>query len=161
MKITLAKALKLKNRFASKIGEVTRNIQSYNSVIEGQERPVDVSALMLRRERLVDALITLKTAISGANTPIQSTIYLLAEVKGDLTFLRGIDTISGVQVQTARWGSGSDKVVTKNAVLDFVTVQGLVEQAEADVDANQDKLDKHNHTVEIEIGDEVVKLLRG
>ena len=160
MKITLAKALKLKNRFASKVGEVNRNIQSYNSVVEGHERPVDVSALMLKREKIVDALVGLKTSISGANTPIQSTIYLLAEIKGDLTFLRGLDTSSGTQVNTARWG-GEDKVLTKTSILDFATVQGLVEQAEADIDANQDKLDKHNHTVEIEIDDDVVKLLRG
>jgi hypothetical protein len=160
MKITLAKALKLKNRFASKIGEVNGNIISYNSVIEGQDRPVDVSALMFRRERLVDALITLKTDISGANTPIQSIIYLLAEVKGDLTFLRGIDTSSGVQEKSGHWGE-IDKIVTKTSILDFGTIQGLIEQAEADIDANQDKLDKHNHIVEIEIDDEVVKLLRG
>ena len=160
MKVTLAKALKLKNRFASKLHEVSRDIQTYNSMIKGQERHVDVCALMAKRERLVDALINLKTSINEANKPIQSTIYLLAEIKGDVSFLKGISTDSGNQVESVRWGT-EDKMVEKDAILDYVTVRGLIEQAESDVDANQDKLDKHNHTVDLDISDDVLALLRG
>lgn len=159
MKVTLAKALKLKNRFANKIGEVSRNISNYNSIIKGQERPLDVNVLMEKRGKLVDGIINLKTAISAANAPVQSTIYLLAELKGEVVFLKGIDTTSGKQVDRGSWGS-EDKIYEKDSVLDFATVQGLLEQAETDVDANQDKLDKHNHTVEIDVDDEVLKLLR-
>jgi len=160
MKVTLAKALKLKNRFASKISEVSSNISAYNSVIEGQERPLDVNALMEKRAKLVDAVINLKTAINAANAPIQTTIYLLAELKSDAAFLKGIDTTAGKQVDRGSWGT-EDKIYEKTTVVDFSTVQGLIEQAEADIDANQDKLDKHNHTVEVDVDDELLKLLRG
>ena len=160
MKVTLAKALKLKNRFANKLHEVSRDITNYNSMIKGQERPVDVSALMTKREKLVDALINLKTSINEANKPIQSTIYLLAEIMGDVAFLKGVPTDSGNQIESVRWGA-EDKMVEKDAVLDYVTVRSLIEQAEADVDVNQDKLDKHNHTVELDISDDVLTLLRG
>jgi len=160
MKVTLAKALKLKNRFASKVSEVSNKITQYNSIIEGQERPVDINALMEKRGKLMDGLINLKSAINVANAPIQSTIYLLAELKGELNFLRSIMTDSGKQVQVGSWGD-EDKIYKREAVLDHATVQGLIEQAETDIDANQDVLDKHNHSVEIDVEDEVIKLLRG
>ena len=159
MKVTLAKALKLKNRFANKLQDVSRNIVTYNSVIEGLERPLDVNALMEKRGKLVDALINLKTAISVANTPIQSTIYLLAEIKGELGFLRSIDTTAGKQINTGNWGA-EDNIYEKSAVIDYATIQGLIQQAEIDIDTNQDKLDKHNHTIDVEIPDEVLNLLR-
>ena len=95
MKVTLAKALKLKNRFANKLQDVSRNIVTYNSVIEGLERPLDVNALMEKRGKLVDALINLKTAINVANAPIQSTIYLMSELKSDVVFLNGLDSSDG------------------------------------------------------------------
>ena len=160
MKVTLAKALKLKNRFASKLQEVSGNITVYNSVVEGRERPVDVNALMDKRGKLTDAIVNLKTAINKANEPVVATIYLLAEVKGEVNFLRGVDTTSGKQVRAATWND-DDKIFQKTSILDYSTVQGLIEQAEADVDTNQEKLDKHNHSVEIEVDDEVMKLLRG
>ena len=160
MKITLAKALKLKNRFANKITETSRSIHDYNSVIEGKERPVDINALIQKREKLVDALINLKTAISYANAPVQKTIYLLAELKGDVSFLRGIDTSSGKQMKSGIWGS-DDKFYNTEAVLDYATVKGLIEETEASIDANQDVLDKHNHTVELDVDDEMFSLLRG
>lgn len=158
MKISLAKALKLKNRFAEKLSDVSNTIFTYNAVIEGQDRPADINALMIKREKLVDALINLKTAISKANEPVQKTIYLLAELKGDVTFLKGLDTKSGKQVDRSAWND-ENKIYKKECVLDFETVQGLLERAQSDVDANQDILDKHNHTVEIEIEDEVINLL--
>jgi len=159
MKVTLAKTLKLKNRIVKKIQEVSLNIQAYNSMMVGQERPDDVNALMETRSKLMDALINLKTSLSKANEQVQSTIYLLAEIKGDLVFLKGIDTTSGKQIQNSGWGPDV-KFIEKTAILDYKTVQGLIKQAEADIDINQDILDKHNHTVEIEVSDDVMNLIR-
>jgi len=160
MKVTVAKALKLKNRITQKIQEVSGSIQSYNSIIEGKDRPVDVNVQMQKRDKLTEALINLKTAINQANMPIQSTVYLLAELKGELGFLRGIDTTSGKQVSTANWG-GEDKIYSKSCVIDYKTLNNLIHQAEVDIDANQDTLDTHNHTVMIDVDQEVLDLIKG
>ncbi len=160
MKITLAKALKLKNRFASKLGEVTNDIYQYNSVIEGQERPVDIMKLMDKRSKLQDTLVDLKTAINAANREVQSIIYTLAELKGEINFLKQIDTTNGKQVRAATWGD-DDKPYSKNAVIGYEFVQKTVEETEHEIDMNQDALDKHNHTVEIDLADERLALLRG
>ena len=69
--ITLAKALKVKNRLTGRLARVQADIQAYNSVPEGQADQVNVPALMQAREELVGALVGLKTAINDANREAQ------------------------------------------------------------------------------------------
>ena len=65
--ITLAKALKVKNRLAGRLAKVQTDIQTYNSVLEGQADQVNVTALVQTRDELVEALVTVKTTINEAN----------------------------------------------------------------------------------------------
>jgi hypothetical protein len=48
--ITLAKALKVKNRLAGRLAKVQADIQAYNSVPQGQSDQVNVPTLMQARE---------------------------------------------------------------------------------------------------------------
>ena len=77
--ITLAKALKVKNRLTGRLAKVQADIQAYNSVPEGQVDQVNVQALMKTREELVGALVSLRTAINDANREAQWDIYDLAD----------------------------------------------------------------------------------
>ena len=95
--ITLGKALKVKNRLAGRLAKVQADIQAYNSVPEGQAGQVDVPAMMKTREELVGALVGLKTAINDANREAQRDIYDLAEKKGTVQFLGGVNTRHGPQ----------------------------------------------------------------
>jgi hypothetical protein len=79
--ITLAKALKVKNRLAGRLAKAQADIQAFNSVPEGQADQVNVPALMQAPEELVEALVSLKAAINEANREAQRDIYLLAEKK--------------------------------------------------------------------------------
>lgn len=160
MKITLAKALKLKNRLVSKLEQVSSVVSSHNSVLVGQERPIDIAQGMERREKLVDAIINLKTAINLANIPIQSTIYLLSELKGEVSFLRGMDTTSGTQPNHGFYREGSG-TLEKTAILGYAEVQKRIEECEANIDANQDIIDKHNYSVEIDVEESIFSLLKG
>jgi hypothetical protein len=96
-KLTLAKALKIKNRLAGRLAKIQNDIQTYNSVPEGQADQVNVPALMQTREELVDALVALKTAINDANRELQRDIYELAEKKATAQLLASISTRHGVQ----------------------------------------------------------------
>jgi len=158
MKVTLSKALKLKNRFGSKVQDVSEKIASYNSVTEGHECPVNVTVLMSRRGKLVEALVSLKLAINNANIPVQGSIYLLTELKSDMQFIKRLDTSHGQE--NTGWGENVS-TVEKVATIGYADAQTLMESIEADIDLNQDILDKHNHTVGIEIADEVMALLKG
>src|SRR5262249_3534981 len=64
--ITLAKALKVKNRLTGRLAKVQADIQAYNSVPAGQAHQGNCPALMETREELVGALVELKTAINDA-----------------------------------------------------------------------------------------------
>src|SRR6185436_5305254 len=95
--ITLAKALKIKNRLAGRLAKVQADIQAFNSIPEGQAGQVDVPALMQTREALVEAIVGLKTAINDANREAQRDIYALAEKKATVQFLAGVCTRHGPQ----------------------------------------------------------------
>src|SRR6266852_748501 len=81
MEITLGKALKMKNRLVGRLAKVQIDIQVFNSVPEGQAGQVNVPVLMQTRAALVEAVVTLKTAINEANRQAQRDIYELAEKK--------------------------------------------------------------------------------
>src|SRR5262249_10423048 len=95
--ITLAKALKIKNRLTGRLAKVQTDIQAYNSIPEGQAGQVNVPALMQTRDELVGALVGLKTALNEANREAQRDIYDLAEKKATAQFLAGVNTRHGPQ----------------------------------------------------------------
>ena len=139
--ITLAKALKVKNRLAGRLAKVQADIQAYNSVPQGQADQVNVPALMQTREELVGALVGLKTAINDANREAQRDIYDLAEKKATAQFLAGVNTRHGPQPPVYP----STIEVTYVAALKKADVYGLVAGLEKDIDQLQDRLDQFNH----------------
>lgn len=139
--ITLAKALKIKNRLAGRLAKVQCDIQTYNSVPAGQADQVDVPALLRTHEELVDAVIAIKTALNDANREVQRTIYELAETKGTLQLLNGINTRHGPQ--PAVYPSTTE--VNYVAALKKADVDARVAALEKEIDRLQDQLDEFNH----------------
>ena len=135
--ITLAKALKVKNRLAGRLAKVQADIQAYNSIPEGRAGQVDVPALMKTREELVGALVSLKTTINDANREVQRDIYDLAEKKATAQFLAGINTRHGPQ--PAVYPNTTE--VSYVAALKKADVDALVARLETEIDQLQDKLD--------------------
>jgi len=152
--ITLAKALKIKNRLAGRLAKVQADIQAYNSVPEGQADQVNVLALVKSREELVEALVGLKTAINDANREAQRDIYLLAEKKATAQFLAGLNTRHGPQPPVYP----STVEVVYVAALKKADVDGLVAGLEKEIDQLQDKLDQFNHVHKIEVDGRILEL---
>jgi uncharacterized protein YbbC (DUF1343 family) len=152
--ITLAKALKIKNRLAGRLARVQADIQGFNSVPEGQANQVNVPALMSMREELVGALVGLKTAISAANREVQRDIYLLAEAKATAQFLATVNTRHGLQPAVYP----NTTVVSYVAALKKADVDALVARLEKEIDRLQDRLDEFNHLHGIEVDGRVLEL---
>lgn len=152
--ITLAKALKIKNRLTGRLGKVQADIQAYNSVPEGQADQVNVPALMKTREELVGALVSLKTAINDANREVQRDIYDLAEKKATAQFLAGVNTRHGPH-PTIYPATIEVKYV---AALKKTDVDALVVRLEKEIDQLQDKLDHFNHEHQIEVDGRILEL---
>ena len=143
--ITLAKALKLKNRLAGRVAKLTADVQAHNSKQQGADT-VDVPALYARRAESVARLVDLKAAISQANRPIQRDIYALAEKKAEISLLAGLDTKHG----TFKEGYATTDTVYV-AQLRKTEVDARTLALEAEIDAIQDKLDGFNHDTRLAI----------
>lgn len=137
--ITLAKALKLKNRLAGKVAKLTQTVQTYNSTQESAER-IDVRAAFAERADLVARLTDLKAAVARANAPIQKDIFTLAELKAEVTLLAGLNTKHGTVME----GYPTAGQVTYVAQFRKTDVDALTDALEARIDALQDKLDTFN-----------------
>jgi hypothetical protein len=152
--ITLAKALKVKNRLTGRLAKVQEDIQTYNSVPEGQADQVNVPALMKTREELVVALVSLKAAINDANRDAQRDIYDLAEKKATAQFLASVNTRHGPQPPVYP----STVEVVYVAALKKADVDALVVRLENEIDQLQDKLDQFNHDHMIEVDGRILEL---
>jgi hypothetical protein len=152
--ITLAKALKVKNRLAGRLAKAQADIQAYNSVPQGQADQVNVPALMTAREELVGALVGLKTAINDANREAQRDIYDLAEKKATAQLLAGLNTRHGPQ--PAVYPNTTE--VSYVAALKKADVDGLVAGLEKEIDQLQDRLDQFNHDGRIEVDGRTLEL---
>jgi hypothetical protein len=152
--ITLAKALKIKNRLTGRLAKVQADIQLFNSVPVGQADQVNVSALMQTREELVGALVSLKTAINDANRETQRDIYALAENKATAQFLAGVTTRHGPQPPVYP----ATIEVNYVAALKKADVDGLVARLENEIDQLQDRLDQFNHVHVIEVDGRILEL---
>ena len=136
--ISLSKALKVKNRLAGRVAEVTSTIQTYNSAVKGRSTEVDVAQLDKDRRQLVDALVSLKAAIHENNRGIYHFLAELEEKKSEIEFLRVLNTRHGTE--PGYQGQAIEYV----AVIKKTDVDKRVKQLEREIDALQDKVDAYN-----------------
>jgi hypothetical protein len=151
--ISLAKALKLKNRLAGRLNKAQTDIQLYNSVLEDKKGQVDVSALCKLREEIVSALIDVKTKIMRSNNEIQGDLILQGELKSELSWLASINVRDGKERHDYQ-----NTDVTWVATLTKKDIDKQTHQLESKIDAIQDKLDEFNHSTKITISDRCLEL---
>lgn len=151
LNISLAKALKLKNRLAGKVAKLTLSVQTYNSTQEASER-IDVRAPFAARADLVRRLAELKHAITQANAPIQRDIFDLAEMKAEVTLLAALNTKHGTFAE----GYPTAGQVAYVAQFRKAEVDAMIDALEARIDRLQDKLDTFNAQTQIAVDAETV-----
>ena len=139
LNITLAKALKLKNRIAGKVAKLTQTVQTYNSTQQGAEQ-IDVRAAFAERADLVARLTDLKATVARANAPIQKDIFELAELKAEVTLVAALNTKHGTVLE----GYPAAGQVTYVAQFRKADVDAMTNALESRIDALQDKLDTFN-----------------
>jgi len=155
-KVSLAKALKLKNRLTGRLAEVTAEIQGNNSVLAeqvGSESVPDVRALLESRRQLVTALVDLKAAHYLANQPIQRQLYVLGEKKAEVAFLRGIHVRDGVERH-----SYQNTELKWIAEIKKSEIDTNVRKLESEIDALQEEIDQYNYTAKVEVPQLVLDL---
>ncbi len=153
--MNLAKALKTKKRMTQKIASLQTEIQTLNSIPEGQDRKINVNDLMDELTAAIKNLVKLKILIFTASIPMRETILMLAETKSRISFLKDIDTHEGKGKQTDYSSHRTvhvDSEANYEVAFDMVWVRDEVKECEDKIDQMQDELDVFNHkTAEIEL----------
>lgn len=142
--MTIAQALKEKNKKVAKIQKLWEKIHRYNSTQEGSERPYSSKELYEIVEQEITNLVELKTRIHEASAPIRKEIFALSEMKSFIQKVRSINTTQGVYRD--RYDSTTSVMV---AELDIKWQDATIELIEEKIEASQEKLDQFNHTTQI------------
>jgi len=154
MKVSIAKALKLKNRLGARIKKAQNRVEHWNSNAEGTVVPVDVRAEYEELTKLNGLIREVGVAIYRSNASICHLIKEMSETKAHLSFLSGISTKEGVVQPSGRYGESSDPV-NYVAAFGYNDIERMKERCEVRIREIQDELDEHNATTKIDIPDEV------
>ena len=150
MNVSLARALKEKNRIAGRLRKAQELVKKENRKVAGSPRAVDVVATLAEAERLSALLAVVKAAIAKANDGIVASIVELEEVKSMIALLGSVNTDDEVEVERDYRGTVErrwDVAVRQPEILAKTTA--LQERA----DALQDALDEYNAKTRVELPD--------
>lgn len=146
--VSIARALKEKNRVAGRLAKLRSEIGNENSLEKGIPRGIDITMAYEQSKILRDRLVAIKSAIAIANKPIVSKIIELDEVKAEISYLNGLGTREGRFVSTnygTRVESEYEAIIRRPQVIAEVAV--LQERA----DQLQDVLDDFNAITNVRI----------
>ena len=142
--VTIARALKEKNRIAGELAKVRKILSQKNSHERGDVLKLDLKKLYEQEERLVGLLVKTKAKIALANKDIVSKIIELSETKSRLAWISAINTFEG---SSGTYSNKSEYI----AELDELKQQEWIKKLQRRANQLQDQLDEHNGVRHIEI----------
>ena len=146
--VSIARALKEKNRVAGRLAKAREIIQQENSKDKSLPRRVDVEATYAEAKMLEARLVAIKSAIAQANNPIVAKIIELDELKSEIAFLNGLNVEEG-RFEEVSYGN---KIVRDiEAVVGQARVLAEVAELQKRADVLQDALDEFNASTKVEI----------
>lgn len=144
--ISLARLLKLKNRYVSRLAETASIVRLYNSRIVGGE-DVDVRGNLEAHRLTLERLVNIKQLLEDANQGGQrSRILRISELKTMLAWLKDLDTKSGKDTS----GYCEREYV---AEIDHGERQRMTRAIEEEVFQTQEEIDTYNATVKVPLPD--------
>ncbi len=154
MKITIAKALNLKNKLVGEKDRLFRLVSANNSRLETTKTNYDVSDLFNQFEKTVVKLTAVKAAISTANATVYDKIYRISELKSMAANIKTVNTDESDhedQVYNRVTGEMEKKVTKRTVVLKNVDIDNKIKSIEAEIEKLQDELSAFNHLTQIEV----------
>ena len=148
MNVTLARALKEKNRLAGRLAKARQLVKKENRKVAGSPRSVDVAAALAEAERLSELLAQVKAAIAKANDGIVATIVELEETKSMLSFIGSIPSDEDVEVERDYRGTVERRWEVSLRTPDLLAKANALQKR---ADALKDALDEYNATARVEL----------
>lgn len=170
LKIKLLKATRLKSELERSIEKDNLDIEEWNSIIEGNNREIDIDSIERLKDIKSEFLIELNIAIQQANfnrakgEKYSNAYYIkkLSELQREKKHLQLIDTKDGQQQAISSNTDDSDKISSKsskrrnifvkyNAYLKYSDVLNRTKKIDAEIQALKNKLSNFNDKFEISI----------
>ena len=148
MKITLAQALKEKNRLAGEIARAWTLLQTENSKREDIRRVVDVEETYKKIKLYTEKLVELKAKIGVANAGNLERIYRMDEYKSALAKLDGINTDETSVFQ--RLTESTYKEFKRTVVFNASQILEMRELLQMECNRLQDEMDAFNVSTKID-----------
>lgn len=148
--ITLAKALKVKNRLVGQLDKAKALIIQYNSAVKGQERPVAIDRVCSEYDETRKRLIELKGKIAVATGPITPKLVEMAEVKSAIAFLSCLSIKEGLEDKTIGY---RDTVVKTEEWVPYISEaerQRVLKDHQYLIETLQDQVDEFNAVTKID-----------
>lgn len=142
--MTIAQALKEKNKKIATLQVLWDRLNKNNSVLEGNRRSYDPVELMKQIEAEQNALVDLKTRIHNASSPMRSQIFRMSELKSKTLKMKYLDTSEG-PVRDKYEGT----LTRRQAIILAEHIDKLVEAAQQEIETIQEELDRFNFATHI------------
>jgi len=143
--MTIAQALKEKNKKVAKLSRIWTKLSSYNSILEGSERPYSIDDLWNQYNAEIESLVDIKAKIHVASAPVRKNIFMLSELKSKITNIKSLNTTNGITNDRFHREEKTQMV----AHFKIEWKDSAIEKIEAAIDSIQESLDAFNHTVHI------------
>ncbi len=145
--ITLAQALKEKNRLAGEIRRLWGLFQQENSCQETHTRSIDVAKTLQTIEHYTAKLIELKTKIGRENAGNLQNMYRLEEAKSRMAKL---NETNGSEDDEREYTRDAYHYVKRTAIFNEEKLLEMKRKLQIECNALQDKLDAYNALHKIE-----------
>lgn len=151
MKVSLAKALKLKNRLIAALTRTKEILKRENSRLEKSPSKVDREQLYQQLETQTRELVDLKTKLAVANVGVYGKLAEMEELKSRITFLRELSTATG-EVRQPRFSHNVEpEKEVYTAYFDNEKRDAEIARLEVRIATLQDEVDEYNAVTKIEV----------
>ena len=152
-KMTIARALKEKERVARKLKSARETLGRVNSVMVGLKRPVDAKEVFENVQRLQNRYLEIKKAIAAANAGISAQLTEMLVVRAEKEYYEKLDCKEGSS--QGEWESaasyGRGYTGPYDAYINESKRQEIVAALEQRLDDLPDEADAFNATHMVEI----------
>ena len=153
-KMTIARALKEKERVARKLKSARETLSRVNSVMVGLKRPVDAKEAFEAVQRLQNRFLEIKKAIAAANAGISAQLTEMLVVRAEKEYYEKLDCRESSprgDWEISNDGSRVWRTEQFDAYINEGKRQGIVEALEQRLYDLQDEVDAFNATHSLEI----------
>ena len=153
-RMTIARALKEKERVARKLRGARETLSRVNSVLMGVKRPVDAAEIFESVQRLQNQYLGIKKAIAVANAGISAQLTEVLVVRAEKEYYEKLDCREASphgEWETSADGGRVWRTEPYDAYINEGKRQEIVAALEQRLDDLQDEVDAFNATHSVEI----------